>query len=420
MSAKLWDPFAQFQKNVLPNGLAVYSLFQDRPFLKVFFVIHSGGLTDQDNKPGRAHFAEHLLCANVPDLTTDDIKKFFKGYVSLGMTYDSSIRYGFTIPADRIILKKALDIFGTMLLPGKIDKFIERERSVIRQEFFDEHRSTTNYEKYVLRKRLALYGNFPGMLFEGILGTPDSIDAINQTDIQSFCDKHLVPQNISIVIVGGLKLEEEDIISGNFGQYRKGGRNQPLEKFAIVPPPTETLHHIRVSDIIKDTAMLDENALYESLVVLPGTVEQKLVILATKILSHQLHQQIRQKFGNNYDFSASYDKFNGIYQLQFYGQVHSSIVNQVEGFVQQCIESAGIDGAIFERMREEGLNEYRLFDPNIAKIAKYAASDIADKDRVATLQEEFDILENARLEDIRKLMDQIFPIERRWTYLRTP
>ena len=62
----MYDPYADFEKATLPNGLQVYAAYwPDRPWQYVGFVLHSGANTDPEDLPGVAHFVEHLVSRNI-------------------------------------------------------------------------------------------------------------------------------------------------------------------------------------------------------------------------------------------------------------------------------------------------------------------------------------------------------------------
>ncbi|KKP80963.1 MAG: hypothetical protein UR80_C0013G0008 [Parcubacteria group bacterium GW2011_GWB1_35_5] len=50
----MYDPYADFVKHVLANGLEVHSVSWDRPWIGMEIVVHSGGREDPVTIPGLA------------------------------------------------------------------------------------------------------------------------------------------------------------------------------------------------------------------------------------------------------------------------------------------------------------------------------------------------------------------------------
>ncbi|MBI5816885.1 MAG: insulinase family protein [Candidatus Yonathbacteria bacterium] len=134
----MWDPYAEFETAVLPNGLTVHAAhWSGRPWEAMGFLVHTGAEHDPIGLEGLAHFVEHMVSKNA-SIPYKDIKTFFVGSggsVDLGTTGYPYTHYRFFVPADKNILAGAFSIFGHMLLSAKLERFIERERQVIVGEF---------------------------------------------------------------------------------------------------------------------------------------------------------------------------------------------------------------------------------------------------------------------------------------------
>src|SRR3989344_959027 len=134
----MWDPFAEFQSETLPNGLTVHAAhWPERPWQAMGFLIHSGAEQDPIGREGVAHFVEHLVSENA-DVSKKIMCDFFHdsgGMVDLGTTGYPGTSYQLFLPIERSILAKALDIFSSMLVTAQLELQIERERHVIMGEF---------------------------------------------------------------------------------------------------------------------------------------------------------------------------------------------------------------------------------------------------------------------------------------------
>ena len=139
----MYDPYAEFTKSVLPNGLEVHTVSWNRPWVRVEIVVHSGAREDPIDKPGLAHFVEHVVSKCVLGLSNDQIREYFEtcgGQASFGTTSYTSTGYSFCIPANPTIFCEALAIFGSMILNARInDSAVETERKVITREFNEKY-----------------------------------------------------------------------------------------------------------------------------------------------------------------------------------------------------------------------------------------------------------------------------------------
>jgi zinc protease len=248
----MYDPYTEFTKTVLENGLEVHSVFWARPWINMEIVVHSGGREDPVEMPGLAHFVEHVVSQNIPNWGFDQSKEFFEtcgGRAEFGSTNYLSTRYRFCVPADPVIFREALAIFGSMLLGARIERDVERERKVISCEFNG---------RYPFRKRLDWDMCIRRALFKGHrletwnrpLGRPEGFLSATEADLQSFYDKHYVPANISLVIIGGLPTEEviDELEKSPFGTRKNGTRNPIPQPFNQIPIPAEQLQTVCLSD----------------------------------------------------------------------------------------------------------------------------------------------------------------------------
>src|SRR4051812_30555915 len=115
----MWDPYAEFETAVLPNGLTVYAAhWPNRPWQYVDFIIHAGAKDDPVGLEGLHHFMEHLVSLNMYR-SRSKFENFFLdagGSVHLGSSRFLATQYGFSLPTDKRKLSKAFQLLGEMLL----------------------------------------------------------------------------------------------------------------------------------------------------------------------------------------------------------------------------------------------------------------------------------------------------------------
>src|SRR5258708_2659484 len=116
------DPYAEFEKATLTNGLDIYAAhWPGRPWEAVGFLIHSGAEQDPVGLEGVGHFTEHMVAANT-ETDLQKVKNFFEengGQANFGSTGFYGITYSFWLPIDESIFAQGLAFFGEMLLTAK-------------------------------------------------------------------------------------------------------------------------------------------------------------------------------------------------------------------------------------------------------------------------------------------------------------
>lgn len=225
----MYDPYTAFKKTRLENGLEVHSVFWDRPWVGMEVVVHSGAREDPLGMPGLAHFVEHCVSRNIPDREGEEVRQFFEsvgGYVSFGSTGYLATRYSFAVPADPDIFRKALDIFGSMLLEAQIKKEIENQRKIIFREFNQRYPFIEKLG-WDMDLRQNLFREHRLETYNNPLGRPEGFLFAKEKDLQNFYDEHYTPQNMSMVIIGGFRDEEviAEIEKSPFGKQKEGKRN---------------------------------------------------------------------------------------------------------------------------------------------------------------------------------------------------
>src|SRR5690606_14210003 len=111
----VWDPYAEFKKITLANGLDIYAAhWPGRAWQGAAIMIHSGARQDPEGKAGLAHFVEHIVNQN-GGMSGEEVQDFFAdhgGYVNLGATGFLDTHYGFFAPANTSVLAQSFEIFG--------------------------------------------------------------------------------------------------------------------------------------------------------------------------------------------------------------------------------------------------------------------------------------------------------------------
>lgn len=420
----MWDPYAEFEKTTLTNGLDVYAThWPNRPWEFFRFVIHSGAEQDPVGLEGLSHFLEHVASNNVSFVNQTEIEDFFKDYgggVNLGVTNFHRVTYGFSIPTKKSLLTKAFSIFGHMLLKNKMEKFIERERQVIMAEFRREYAMSANFDLRMLEHRIVFGGYWPERMICS-LGSLKSIEAISSDDLQKFYDRHYVPSNMSIVCVGGMKLSEVlKILSRSPFAANKEGINKSLPvSINEISQLSENNHFKHWSDYFKDTDSIETGS-YRSVARIPGPFSQQSMEVLSKMLSEVLNNKVREELAWTYEIVSDWHNFRCFFGFYIVCRSFSpQAVDTIQDVVNECILSLEKNEKLFCKVKKRMIAGSLFADLSAEDLCGKASSEVACFHRIITNSEDDEMIRKVTMDDIRKLLHYLRP-ENRWTLIIKP
>ncbi len=418
----MWDPYADFRSEQLPNGLNVYAAYWPRPWEALGFMVHSGAEHDPVGLEGLAHFVEHLVSENA-SIAKSDILDFFGdcgGTIGLGRTSYPATRYHAFVPISNYVLAKAFDIFGQMMLTAKLEKMIERERQVIMGEFHRQYPVKFSLDLDI-RARRSLYSGHWLERFVRPLGQPESITKITLHDLQTHYDAHYVPANISIVGVGGIQLDDlVAIISKSpFAMTKPGVRTQLPQPILHFEPPTETRYVFELSQYVKMAEQASIGA-YASIARIPGNVNQRSISILKDMFDEALNDEVRERRAWTYAINSEHMNFRSINEFAI--ECRSLVplaMDEIENVIEVCIADMQDRANWFERAKKRALASNFMIDPTGQGIRNGALDDLANYQRVISLAEYGNDINRVTMDDVRELLQYLSP-ERRWTLITKP
>lgn len=419
----MWDPYAEVQSVVLPNGLTIYcSEWPNREFEQFHFLIHSGSNQDPEDKPGIAHFVEHVVSSNSIE-TKVQMEEFFRpfgGRVDFGRTGSLSSKYAFMLPIDPSVIAGALHRFGHMLFGAKLEHEIEAERTIILAEFRRKYPSKRRWEDHVEETALLTHhGKLAKM--EQNIGTIDSIQSITKADLQKFYDAHYTPANMSVVCVGGMSAP--DVVSlfeaSPFVQFIPGTRT-PLPKVREdVGTYTQRRKEVLISE--RNPNVNRTNCKFTTKGMIPGTVHRDIVVQTLTLLEEKLTRELREIRGWVYHVDVSSVAVQRTYYVVtiFCDGVESSVIDQIEEVIDATIGSLHQHEREFHEMRQSIRAGFIYFDPSVDGIKEGIIDDLVLLQRIRTIVERRASVEAVTFQDVLDLLP-FLASENRWTCITRP
>lgn len=184
----------------LANGLTI--VLQEHRAADVVAVqlwVRAGGRDEAEEEAGISHFVEHLLFKGTPTRGPGVIDRQISevgGEINAATSYDFTY-YHIVLPARH--LDTALEIVADVAQHAAFDPAeLERERFVILEEIRRQHDSPRAYLwRFLARTH---YTRHPYR--RPVLGTPETIRALDRDRIVAYYRRHYVPDNLTLVLVG--------------------------------------------------------------------------------------------------------------------------------------------------------------------------------------------------------------------------
>jgi len=272
-----------------------------------------------------------------------------------------------------------------------------------------------------VRKNKALYaGSGYGLeRFVCPIGNPESVGRITQSELQSHYDTHYTPANMSIVGVGGMKLQELlELLSESPFAISKNGVRTPLPTPATdVDPPSETRHVFEVS---KHIITPIETGAYRSFAKIPGNINGQVIRVMNDMLDEVLNEEVRERRAWAYAINSSRYNFRHFYEFSINcGALALKAIGDIEEVIETCIASMEDREDLFEQTKRRALARNFMIDPTGRSICDGALDGLAQYHRIISLAEIGNDLERVTMSEVRNLLQWLRP-ERRWTLITQP
>lgn len=234
-SAKIFDN-SSIKKFILENKITV--IVYENPSSSTFTSdvwIKTGSINETEKNSGISHFLEHMLFKGTKKRKTGEIDRIIEG---VGGRLNASTSMDFThyyITLPKEYLELAIEIQADMIKnPTFPEEEIEKERAVILEEIYRKQDIPESYLNTLLFENSFILHpyKFP------VLGKRNSLLNIKRKDFFDYLKKFYVPENIVIVVCGGVKYKEViEKVKKYFGNFSEN--KSPQIKYPVEPPQLE-------------------------------------------------------------------------------------------------------------------------------------------------------------------------------------
>lgn len=420
----MWDPYSEFDRAAITNGMSVYSTkWAKREWVAVGFVVHSGANQDPKGKYGLAHFVEHIASRMPSTPKQSFLAKVAPvgTQVSFGSTTHLDTAFSFFSSTNQDELCYTLRFFAEMLLGNKpTPQAIEQERDIIAMEYRDRHPTSKSLEMMEREKQIVFVNRGLARAGERPLGNLESIGSISTQDVAAFRQRHYSPKNISVVSVGGLSCDAiaRLLSRTGFDADLGGKRNPPAKQIRTIRPPKENEYTYKVP-FSPDHPQDSIAGSYGTIALFPGTTPPPLLWILSAVLSTNINQDIREQRGWTYQVETT-TRFNGkTYEFAAsIANLSPNGITQIREIVDHRIATLPEQHASFDRAKAAIISRKKLADLSGCDVMNKAMADLARYHRIRTVEEEITDAEKVSFDDFLAAIKWLRP-EMRWTKLGT-
>lgn len=194
-----------FNQTTLPNGLTILAESSDDARTSaVGFFVNTGARDEQLPVMGVSHFLEHMMFKGTAHRTADDVNREFD---EIGADYNAFTSHEKTVYYAHVLpefLPNAIDLLGDMLRPSLREDDFTMEKNVILEEIsMYEDRPQWRLQDTLLER---YFGNHA--LGYRVLGTNDSIKALQASQMRDYFEHRYSPNNIVVAAAGQIDFDK--------------------------------------------------------------------------------------------------------------------------------------------------------------------------------------------------------------------
>ncbi|MGJ1448297.1 M16 family metallopeptidase [Sphingobacterium spiritivorum] len=392
----------------LSNGIRIVLYPQQTPITHTCLLINAGSRDEENGKFGVAHFIEHLLFKQTERRNTNQILNRLE---TVGGDLNAYTTKEYTCIHASVLnpyLDRALDLFEDIIFHSTFpDIEMEKEKSVIVDEM----------ASYLDSPEDAIIDDFEDILFadsglgHNILGIEDQLIGLQKNDILRFMQRNYNTNDIVIGITGDYKKTQiEKLVNRIFGQIETA----VIQRERVLAP-VHAPQHIRVEKPINQVHYMLGTQAY-------GIRDERktgLLLLNNMLgglgMSSILNLSIREKYGIAYTIESNYSMFSdtGIFSI-YLGTDEEKAKKAVSLVFKELnkLKVHGLTAAQLQKAKNKFKGQIALAEENRMSMIIAVAKNIMDYDRVITLDEVFQKIDEVSADAAKEILEDIFDTDK--------
>src|SRR6516162_5531197 len=209
-----------FHKQSLKNGLQIIGETNSSArSVALGFFVRTGARDETPEVSGVTHFLEHMVFKGTPHRTAFDVNRDFDdigAHYNAFTSEENTVFYAAILPE---YLPQAVDILADILRPSLRTEDFDMEKNVIIEEIgmYEDQPMMAAYD----RAKRVYFAEHP--LGNSILGTKESIAALQRDQMQAYFERRYVAPNVTVVAAGNFAWKDlTTLVTERCGKWNSG------------------------------------------------------------------------------------------------------------------------------------------------------------------------------------------------------
>lgn len=388
----------------LDNGIRILLHYQNSPITHSCLIVNAGSRQEDHGKFGVAHFIEHLLFKHTERRSTNQILNRLEqvgGDLNAYTTKEyTCIHASFLNP----YLERALDLFEDVLFHSTFpEEELDKEKGIILDEM----------ASYKDSPEESIMDDFEDLMFAGsglghnILGLEEDLQQLSREDVLDFIQKTYNTEQIVIAIAGDYTLAQVERWSTKiFGQILPNQTSLQQEQVpliththSIIKKPINQAHYMLG---VQTFGYFDERK--TSMLLLNN-------MLGGMGMSSILNLGIREKYGIAYTIESNFTMYSDTGHFNIYLGTDEDKLSKAVRLVQKELDKLRhhpLSETQLQRAKQKFKGQIALAEENRMSMIISEAKNILDYNRVVTLDEVFNKIDETDTKAIHGLAEEFF------------
>jgi len=407
---------ADFQVHTLSNGIRILFKCTSSAITHCCFIVNAGSRDEAPRKEGLAHFIEHLLFKETGRRSTSQILNRLE---LVGADLNAYTTKEYTCIHASLLnqhLERTIDLFEDILFHSTFpEDEQEKERGVILDEI----------ASYLDQPEEAIQDDFEELLFKhhpignNILGTTESVAALNSNDIKEFIAANYNPSEMVFAVFGNYDFKKVTRLTE---KYFGGISASNVKKHRLTPSPNSGGQHIFKRPISQTHCIMGTQAYSSS-----HPFKNGLLLLNNLLggmgMSSRLNLEIREKYGIAYTIESNYTPLTdtGIFSIYFgTDKEKTAKAMRLVHKELQKLRKRKMGALQLHQAKQKFIGQIALAEENRMGLIISMAKSLLDFNCADTLQQVFDKINAVTAEQLLEISNEIFDVNRMITLLFEP
>jgi predicted Zn-dependent peptidase len=390
-------------REVLHNGLRL--LTEQIPHVRSVSIgvwLTRGSRHEPADLGGIAHFVEHMLFKGTTSRSAESIAQDID---SIGGQLDAFTAKEYASYYIKVLdenLPLAVDILSDIVLnPALTDDDVQREKKVVLEEIKMVEDTPDDLVHELFTQRF--WEGHP--LGRPILGSPETVDALDQASLRAYFDQAYTSDNIIVSAAGNLQHDRvRDLVQRAFAGIRRSGPMAPDEPPVVVPRITIRNKDLEQSHLCLGTSGFPQNHADRYTSYVMNT-------LVGGSMSSRLFQNVREKRGLAYAVFSGLSAYRDAGTFTVYAGCAKEAIGEVIDLVVEelrTVKQVTATEAELRRAKDHLKGSLMLSLENTASRMSHLARQEIYFDRQCTLDETLEGIEAVTLEGIQDVARHLF------------